>query len=50
MKNRIVKAAIIAPLTPSFAGGLFGCVGSNAVSGKLLKFSAMYCTALLAGL
>ncbi len=39
MKNRIIKAAIMASLTISLAGGLSGCVGSNAVSGKLLKFN-----------
>lgn len=39
MKNRIIKAAIMASLTISLAGGLSGCVGSNAVSAKLLKFN-----------
>ncbi|MCK5819972.1 MAG: DUF3332 family protein [Psychromonas sp.] len=39
MKNRIVKAAIMASLTISLAGGLSGCVGSNVVTGKLLKFN-----------
>lgn len=39
MKNSIVKTAIMATLTASLAGALSGCVGSNAVTTKLMEFN-----------
>lgn len=37
MKKNIIKTVAIATLTASLAGGLSGCVGSNAVTGKLME-------------
>ena len=39
MKNKLVKVAVMATLTAGLAGSLSGCVGSNAVSGMLMKFN-----------
>lgn len=39
MKKRILKTAILASLTVSLAGGLSGCIGSNAVTAHVVKFN-----------
>jgi len=39
MKKNILKTAMMATLTVSLAGGLSGCVGSNAVTATLMKFN-----------
>jgi hypothetical protein len=39
MKKNILKTVIMATFTASVAGGLSGCVGSNAVTGHLMVFN-----------
>lgn len=39
MKNNIVKIAIMASLTAGLAGSLSGCIGSNAVTTKVMQFN-----------
>ncbi|MCK5819734.1 MAG: DUF3332 family protein [Psychromonas sp.] len=39
MKNKLVKAVVMATLTASITSTLSGCVGSNAVTGLVMKFN-----------
>lgn len=39
MKKNIIKLAVIASLTTGVAGSLSGCVGSNAITGYVMKFN-----------
>lgn len=39
MKKNIVRMAIMATLTAGLAGTLTGCIGSNAVTAKVMKFN-----------
>lgn len=39
MKKNIVKIAIMASLTVGLAGSLSGCIGSNAVTAKVMQFN-----------
>ena len=39
MKKKFVKLAVMASLTAGLAGTLSGCVGSNAVTAKVMQFN-----------
>lgn len=39
MKKNIIKLAVMATLTTGLAGSLSGCIGSNAVTGYVVKFN-----------
>lgn len=39
MKNNIVKAAVVASLAIGLTGTLTGCIGSNAVTAKVMQFN-----------
>ena len=39
MKKNVVKVAVMATLTAGLAGSLSGCIGSNAVTAKVMQFN-----------
>lgn len=39
MKKNLVKVAVMATLTAGLAGSLSGCIGSNAVTAKVMQFN-----------